>query len=267
MTGTAGGTGGKSAVAEHFDRLSSGGDWSRLYARADGLTYHFHVRRARVMELLPERLGKVADLGCGPGVMVDAVLSRGGTFVGLDYSSEMVKEANELFAGRPGVSFQQGDIEQLPLPSDEFDQVLCMAVLEYLDSPHRALREIHRILRPGGTAIITVPKAVHVDQGMIRLTTPLRMLGRALGLGKADRLPRLCLQPDALDAAARENGLEYAGGSQYHFTPWPYPLPRLLPGVFFRLNAPFERFHATRNPLLSYLAHGYVGRYRKPQAG
>lgn len=253
----------KGAVAEHFDRFSSSGDWSRLYATADGFTYHFHVRRARVLELLPERLGKVVDLGCGPGVMVEAVLARGGTFEGIDYSPEMVKEAAEKFPGRPGVSFQQGDIEALPLADATYDQVICMAVIEYLRSPDPALREIARILKPGGTAIVTVPKRVHIDKTMVALTAPFRLLGRALGKGSADTLPRLCLQPDELDAAARRAGLEWAGGAQYHFTPLPYPLPRLLPGPCMRFNGSFERWYQTRAALPSYFAHGYIGYYRK----
>src|SRR3712207_6840612 len=99
------------AVIEHFDRLSKTRDWSRLYSVADGFTYHFHVRRSRVLELLPEKLGRVAYVGCGPGVMVEAVLARGGTFEGVDLSPEMVAEARERFGGREGVSFKEGSIE------------------------------------------------------------------------------------------------------------------------------------------------------------
>lgn len=257
----------KQAVLEHFDRLSSSGDWSRLYAVADGFTYHFHVRRARILELLPKRPGQVADLGCGPGVMVEAVRERGGNFTGIDYSPEMVREASERFHGVPEVSFLQGDIEALSLADGAYDTVICMAVLEYLEIPDKALREIHRILKPGGVALITVPKRRHVDRTMVSLTAPFRGIARMMGLGSADRLPRLCLQPDELDAAARRAGLEWEAGAQYHFTPLPYPLPRLAPGICMRLNAPFERWHATRAPLPSFLAHGYIGRYRKPSSG
>ncbi|HYH84020.1 MAG TPA: class I SAM-dependent methyltransferase [Pyrinomonadaceae bacterium] len=251
-------------VVEHFDRLSSRGDWSRLYSVADGVTYHFHVRRSRVLELLPERLGRVADVGCGPGVMVEAVRARGGTFEGLDLSPEMVREASEKFGHLEGVSFREGNVEALDLPSDTYDQVLCMAVIEYLKTPDRALSEIARVLRPGGTAIITVPKRWHVDRLTVGLTTPARALARALGAASADTLPRLRLQPDELDEAARRAGLRADGGAQYHFTPFPYPLPRVAPQLFMRLNAPFERWYQKRGALPSFWAHGYVGRYVKP---
>ena len=256
---------GMSAVIEHFDRLSSTGDWSRLYAVADGVTYHFHVRRARVLELLPERLGRVADVGCGPGVMAEAVLQRGGTFEGVDLSPEMVREATERFGHLAGVSFKEGNVEALDLPSQAYDQVIAMAVIEYLSTPDRALNEITRILKPGGIAIVTVPKPWHIDRLTVAATTPVRALARALGAAGADKLPRLCLQPAELDAAAKRAGLIPDGGAQYYFTPLPYPLTRLAPGLCMRLNAPFERLYATRAALASFLAHGYIGRYRKPQ--
>jgi ubiquinone/menaquinone biosynthesis C-methylase UbiE len=253
------------AVVEHFDRLSASGDWSRLYAISDGFTYHFHVRRARVLELLPRRLGRVADVGCGPGVMVEAVLERGGTFDGVDLSPEMVREAQDRYGHLPGVSFRTGNIEALDLPSDSYDQVIVMAVIEYLKTPDRALAEVARIMRPGGLAIVTVPKPWHVDRVTIAATAPLRAAARVLGAAGADKLPRLRLQPGELDASAARAGLRFAGGAQYHFTPVPYPLTRLAPGLCMRLNAPFERLSATRSALPSFLAHGYVGLYRKPE--
>jgi ubiquinone/menaquinone biosynthesis C-methylase UbiE len=253
-----------SVVIQHFDKLSANRDWSQLYDVADGRTYHFHVRRERVLELLPEFLGRVLDVGCGPGVMVEAVLARGGTFEGLDLSPEMVHEASEKFGHLKDVSFRTGNIETLDLPSDYADQVICMAVIEYLKTPDRALAEISRVLRPGGTAIITVPKRLHTDRVTISLAWPIRRLARMLGAASADELPRLCLQPDELDKAARRQGLIPDGGAQYHFTPFPYPLPRVAPQLFMRLNALFERLYLTRRALPSFLAHGYIGRYRKP---
>jgi len=251
-------------VVERFDQLSAAGEWSRLYAVSDGRTYHFHERRKRVLELLPQRLGHVADLGCGPGVMVEAVLARGGTFEGVDLSPEMIREATARFGHRDGVSFRQGTIEALPLPHESYDHVICMAVIEYLQNPDRALAEIVRILRPGGQAVVTVPKRWHTDRVTVAATAPLRALARLVGLGTADRLPRLCLQPDELDAAAVHAGLVQNGGAQYHFTLVPYPFPRLAPTSCWRVNARFERWHATRAAVPSFFAHGYVGSYRKP---
>lgn len=251
------------AVIEHFNKLSSNKDWSHLYEVTDGKTYHFQVRRNRVLELLPERLGRVLDVGCGPGVMVEAVLARGGTFEGRDLSPEMIREAREKFGHLANANFKEGNIERLDLPDAAFDQVIAMAVLEYLDTPDRALAEIARVLRPGGVAVITIPKRLHIDKMMVAVACPFRSLARTLGIATGDMLPRLCLQPDELDAAAKQAGLIFEGGAQYNFTPFPYPLTRVLPQFAMRLNAPFERWQARRDSLTSFFAHGYVGCYRR----
>jgi ubiquinone/menaquinone biosynthesis C-methylase UbiE len=252
-----------SAVIEHFDRLSASGDWSRLYSVSDGHSYHFQVRRARVLELLPEKLGRVLDVGMGPGVLAEAVVARGGTFEGVDLSPEMVREARENYSHLAGASFREGNVESIDAPDETYDQVIAVAVIEYLKTPDRALAEIARVLKPGGLAVVTVPKPWHIDRVTIGATTPFRALARMFGAAGADKLPRLRLQPDALDAAAMRAGLAPDGGAQYHFTPLPYPLTRLAPGLTMRLNAPFERLARTRSALPSFLAHGYIGRYRK----
>ena len=191
------------SVIEHFDKLSVTRGWSRLYALADGRTYHFHVRRSRVLKLLPERLGRVLDIGCGPGVMTEIVLERGGVFDGLDLSTEMVREGQEKFGHLPGVTFADGNIEALDAADNSYDQVICMAVIEYLKTPDVALSEIARVLQPGGIAIITVPKRWNISRVTVAATKPLRAIAKLLGASTADTLPRLRLQPDELDAAAR----------------------------------------------------------------
>ncbi|HEX6715612.1 MAG TPA: class I SAM-dependent methyltransferase [Pyrinomonadaceae bacterium] len=255
----------QNSVVEHFDKYR---DWSRLYDSADGRNYHFHVRRQRVLELLPETLGRVLDVGCGPGVMTEVVLERGGTFDGVDLSPEMISEAKEKFGHLPNVSFAVGNIEAIDASDSSYDQLICMAVIEYLKTPDRAMAEMARVLKPGGIAIITMPKRWHVSRVTVAATKPVRLLARMLGAATADHLPRLRLQPQELDDAARRAGLIPEGGSQYYFTPFAYPLTRVAPDLLMQLNMPFEKFHARRGAFVSFWAHGFVGRYRKePQRG
>jgi SAM-dependent methyltransferase len=140
-----------------------------------------------------------------------------------------------------------------------------MAVIEYLSSPDKAFAEISRVLKRGGVAVITIPKRRHIDKTMVSLATPFRALARSVGIATGDLLPRLCLQPAELDRAATRAGLIPDGGSQYNFTPFPYPLTRLLPNLTMRLNTPFESWHHTKSGLKSFFAHGYVGRYRRAE--
>lgn len=254
-------------MVRHFDDEASTGRWARLYDVADGLTYHFHVRRQRVMEWLPEKLGRVADLGCGPGIMVPLILERGGSFVGIDMAPEMIKEANAKYGHLPGVSFQVGNVEALDLPDESFDQVVCMGVIEYLEQPMKAMQEIGRILRPGGVALVSVSKRYHSDRVAVPLTAPVRWLARELGATGSGQVHRSGLQPHELDAGAALGGLVSEGGSHYNFTPVPYPFTRIAPRITMRLNMPFERYHRTTNRLLGTLARGYLGCYRKPADG
>jgi ubiquinone/menaquinone biosynthesis C-methylase UbiE len=251
---------GTNQVVEHFDKYRN---WSRLYDLADGHNYHFHVRRNRVLELLPQKLGRVLDVGCGPGVMTEVVLERGGVFDGVDLSPEMVSEAKEKFGHLPGVHFAVGNIEAIDATDNSYDQLICMAVIEYLKTADPALAEMARVLKPGGIAIITMPKRWHVSRLTVAATKPVRVLAAMLGAATADHLPRLRLQPDELDQAARRVGLIPEGRSQYHFTPFAYPLTRVAPDLSMRLNMPFEKFHAQRGPFVSFWAHGFVGRYKK----
>jgi ubiquinone/menaquinone biosynthesis C-methylase UbiE len=250
-------------ITTHFDHLAQTGKWSRLYELADGYTYHFHLRRQRVLELLPETLGRVLDVGCGTGVMVESVVARGGTFEGVELSASMLDEAQKKYAGYTGVTFVHGNVEALRLPSDCYDQVICMGLIEYLNTADLALLEISRVLRPSGTAVITVPKRFHIDRLTIALTAPIRALFRALGIFSADRLPRLRLQPAELDLAAARAGLVRTSGSQYQFSLIPYPFTRIAPRLCMRFNVRFEKWHSTRALAKSFFAHGYVAKYQK----
>jgi SAM-dependent methyltransferase len=63
-----------------------------------------------------------------------------------------------------------GDIEQIPFQDSAFDGVVCVGVLEYLEVDTNALREIGRVLKPGGTAVLSTPNAAcpwrHVDRAV-----------------------------------------------------------------------------------------------------
>ena len=94
------------------------------------------------------------DCGCGPGTvtlgLAEAVAPA--QTVGIDLEPSMVERATSFAAGRrtDNIEFQVADIRDLPFPDDSFDVVFTSAVLEHLGDPDRALREIHRVVKPGG---------------------------------------------------------------------------------------------------------------------
>lgn len=94
---------------------------------------------------------RVLDAGCGEGVLVDEFAARL-RIEGIDanYSSERVRT---------------GSLTALPFDDGAFDRALCLDVLEHLafEEQPRALAELHRVLRPGGELLVSVPNLAHLQ--------------------------------------------------------------------------------------------------------
>jgi ubiquinone/menaquinone biosynthesis C-methylase UbiE len=124
-----------------------------VYARRD-----IRRRRALVHEALAAAPGeRVLDAGCGPGFYVAETLERvgaQGSVVGVDASEAMLALAAKRCEGHANVAFHEGDVTALPVADADFDRVLSVQVLEYVEDIPAALGELHRVLRPGGRALI-----------------------------------------------------------------------------------------------------------------
>ena len=120
-----------------------------------------------------DRLGlapgeRLLDLGCGFGRHAFEAARRGADVVALDAGRDEVEgvvatfvamvEAGELVAGEVRAAAVQGDALHLPFPDGSFDRVICAEVLEHIPDDRAAMAELARVLRPGGTMAITVPR-------------------------------------------------------------------------------------------------------------
>ena len=90
---------------------------------------------------------KVLDLGCGDRFIQGAFESEGNDYAGIDFA-----ECNL-------------ETESMPFANDNFDLVLCLALLEHLENPRMMLEEIQRILKPGGVVIMTTPNINQCGNG------------------------------------------------------------------------------------------------------
>jgi SAM-dependent methyltransferase len=99
----------------------------------------------------------VLDVGCSFGYGSAAVLARtpeGRTVVGIERDRDLLARARREF---PWLTTIEGDAAELPLPDSCADAVLLLDVLEHVEEPGRVLAEAHRVLRPGGSIVLSVP--------------------------------------------------------------------------------------------------------------
>jgi ubiquinone/menaquinone biosynthesis C-methylase UbiE len=114
------------------------------------------VRRARVMELFDMPGGRVLDVACGPGVLVEQMLNEGCEFWGVDASQRMIEECNKHFSDRRRTHFAVSDATSLPFDDGFFDAVTCLGIIDRIEDYELAVREMARVLRENGTFIIAV---------------------------------------------------------------------------------------------------------------
>lgn len=100
--------------------------------------------------------GRVAvDLGCGTGELLLALAARSERVIGVDSSPNMLKQARMKTASIDSrVDLRLGEMEHLPVRDGEADLAVASMVLHHLVAPAAGLREIHRILKPGGKLLI-----------------------------------------------------------------------------------------------------------------
>jgi len=136
--------------------ISIEGLLARWYARSTGKLHpQFRAEAEKLAkQLRPESL--VLEIAPGPGYLA-IELARLGPFriTGLDISRSFVRMAAEN-AARAGVSvdFRHGNAAAMPFAAEWFDLIICRAAFKNFSDPAGAIREMHRVLRPSGRAMI-----------------------------------------------------------------------------------------------------------------
>jgi len=134
---------------DFFDAV--GPEWDALRK-----VFNDDIARSRAIARLIDRGMTVADVGTGTGILAAELCRLGLHVVAVDHSARMLDAARCKLdeEGLTGVEFRQGAASDLPLADDEVDAALAHMVLQHLPSPGEAIREMARIVRPGGTVVV-----------------------------------------------------------------------------------------------------------------
>jgi SAM-dependent methyltransferase len=157
------------ATQDHVSELYELERYRRPHARA------MHLETVARMAAMVRLDGRVLDDGCGNGFLFDSgVASSATSLVGIDLSRGMLAKAR-----KHGARLVRGDSTRLPFAAGSFDTVFARSLLHHLPEPAAGVREIARVLRPGGEMVVldtnktfvsALPRAIanrgeHFDEG------------------------------------------------------------------------------------------------------
>jgi len=252
----------KDQVHELFTKTVD--DWARFYENPKPRKMNDQnlvSRRRFAIEMIENKLepgSKILDVGCGTGHLAAELTRRGYQTWGTDIAEAMVQYARAHYDPD---RFQVGDIERIAFPDNTFDGIVCLGVVEYLASDDAALREMWRVLRPGGFAVITTPSSIcpffYMDRALIQMRFVLRPVTRTVraALGGTptakDPLPKVMhrrYRRGSWVKLLHSHGLEL---EDWVCHSWGcYGVERFFPqGAFCRVS---DRFG--RNPALNWIA-------------
>jgi 2-polyprenyl-6-hydroxyphenyl methylase/3-demethylubiquinone-9 3-methyltransferase len=124
------------------------------------------VRAGYIDEFVNVAGKQVLDIGCGGGILTEALAHRGGKVTGIDMTDAPLKVArlHALDSGLEGIEYRQITAESLADEAPgQFDVVTCMEMLEHVPDPESVIAAIQRLLKPGGHAFFSTinrnPKA------------------------------------------------------------------------------------------------------------
>jgi ubiquinone/menaquinone biosynthesis C-methylase UbiE len=103
---------------------------------------------------------RVLDVACGTGIVTRLAADRvgpEGSVAGLDPNPAMLAVAREAFSAEPPIAWHQAPAEKIPLEDERFDVALCGLGLQFFSDRVAALREVRRVLVPGGRLVANVP--------------------------------------------------------------------------------------------------------------
>ena len=199
----------------------------------------FAYSRHRLQLQLEHRLplaapgARLLDLGCGTGHHLLWAQGRGYAVAGTDGSEPMLVEAGKL---NPQADLHLAPADALPFPEAAFHALLCIEVLRYLPDVEPCVREMARVLRPGGVCLATASPLLNLNGFPLLNRVALRV--PAL---RAVRLKQFFHTAGGLERRFRRAGLRDVAVHGVYLGPFNW-VERLAPSALPRFLRAFERF-------------------------
>lgn len=144
------------ATSKAYKGMGMEGSVARWYEKSTRKDMQRHREFAERMKGVRPQGGDYLEIAPGPGFMaIEMARDRRFRVTGLDISATFVEIAkkNAAAEGVP-VEFRKGNASQMPFAANSFDSLSCSAAFKNFSEPVKALREMHRVLRPAGTGVV-----------------------------------------------------------------------------------------------------------------
>lgn len=154
---------------EKFSRAARAGKLSVVLDKNPEDYFSYFVEYFQVPPSLENSRISVLDVGCGTGEVARWLGEKGFDVWAVDYLAEMIGRAKQRTPqSNSFIHFEVADIYHLPFPSEKFDIVLCLGVLQTVTQLKEALVELARVLKPGGVLVIRTLNASSVTCMFLR---------------------------------------------------------------------------------------------------
>ena len=156
-------------VQEYFDQNAQ--NWSDLYRDAQRANdYVLADRKAAAVDFVVKSLpegGSVLDAGCGAGPLAVELVGRGFFVHGVDVSEQMIAACRKNLEAKgfepSSYALTHGDVFKAGFEDGQFDCVSALGFLQYQDDEVASLRELYRVLKPGGVLFVSGPTKIRVS--------------------------------------------------------------------------------------------------------
>ena len=126
----------------------------RFPPMVEALQKALYTQRVRMVESVTcAKRGRVLEVGCGRGLLLEAFRRRGWDVQGTELTEKAARYAQQV----AGVPVEIGQLDEIGFPDSHFDAITMWHVLEHVHDPRVVLAEVSRILKPGGVLLVGVP--------------------------------------------------------------------------------------------------------------